>query len=508
MSRLARRFRTLRWRLMLSYFVAALAAMMTLEVLFVLGPGLLDLIAPPRPVVLVQDLQQLAPRLAPDLAQSLPNRTRLAATLASFTRPILVPVVVTDNLQGSAAIVPGQNAALVVVGQDGAVLAELPARSPSAADLARIQASVAARSVIAAALHGGSHTTDLIQNAGAGQTVVAVPIADAQGTVRGALLLGVDFDALARPLYLANLLPLLPSTILFGIIASIFGAIFGLLTARGLTRRLRRLTTAADAWSQGDFTASARDPSADELGQLARDLNRMAEQLQTLLQDRQQLAVAEERNRLARDLHDSVKQQIFALTMLIGSTQLEVQDNAEAQRLLGEAERTARGVQQEMAALIQALRPVAMEHKDLSTALREQCAEWAGRSGIACDARFADGMTLAPAVEQEVFRTVQEALANVAKHSGATRVEVRAEEERGELVVRIRDNGRGFDVARSLGRGLGLRSMRERIEGLGGSFSISSSVGGTRIEMRTPLTSGAQNGQVTAQAGVARDNEN
>jgi NarL family two-component system sensor histidine kinase LiaS len=326
----------------------------------------------------------------------------------------------------------------------------------------------------------------LTRNTSAGLTVAAAPITGADGVTRGALLLGVDLTALARPIYLSSFLGLLPSAVLFGLIASIFGAVFGLLTARGLTRRLSRLTTAADAWSHGDFTVSARDPSPDELGQLARDLNRMAEQLQNLLQDRQQLAVVEERNRLARDLHDSVKQQMFALTMLLGSAQLDVDEHSEARRTLAEAERIAGNAQQELTSLISALRPVALANKGLSAALRELCASWTKRTGITCDLRIPDDLALSAAAEQEIFRAAQEALANVARHSGATRVEVSAERTTERMTLRIRDNGHGFDSGQTDRDGVGLRSMRERLEGLGGTLRISSSVGGTRIEMEAP----------------------
>ncbi|HEU5347258.1 MAG TPA: sensor histidine kinase, partial [Ktedonobacterales bacterium] len=223
----------------------------------------------------------------------------------------------------------------------------------------------------------------------------------------------------------------------------------------------------------------------------------------------QQLAVVEERNRLARELHDSVKQQMFALTMLLGSAQLEVDEQSEARRILNEAERITSSAQQEMAALIQALRPVALANKDVRAALRELCDDWQQRHGIACALDVPDALTMEPAAEQQVFRIVQEALANVARHSGATRVEVRVADEHGTLVVRVRDNGHGFSVARAHGRGVGLSSMRERVEELGGTLHISSATGGTRIEIRIPLRPLAPTpGQVaanTARAAAAHE---
>jgi two-component system, NarL family, sensor histidine kinase LiaS len=503
MDRLLQRFSGLRWRLMLSFFVAAWAAMVTLELLFVAAPAALDLVTPQRPVVLAHDLQRLTPQLAPYLATTSPDRTRLTALLATFKQPILIQEGITDNLRGSASVVPGENAALFVVRQDGAVIAALPAQGSSASGLAHIQDTSEAQTVIAAALHNSSSIADMVQTTSGGQTLAAAPIRDASGSVRGALLLGVDLAALTRPIYLSGLVALIPSTVLFGVIASVFGAVFGLLTARGLTRRLRRLTTAAGAWSQGDFATSAQDPSPDELGQLARDLNRMAEQIQSLLHDRQQLAVVDERNRLARDLHDSVKQQLFALTMLLGSARMDVADQPEARRILDDAERIAGSAQQELTALISALRPVGLANKGLSVALRELCENLAKRSGIVCDAQIPDGLALAPAAEQDVFRTVQEALANIARHSGATHVEMRAERMQETLELRIRDNGHGFDVVQTDTRGVGLRSMRERIEGLDGTLQISSSAGGTLISLRVPISQRTQ--AAPRSAGTAED---
>jgi NarL family two-component system sensor histidine kinase LiaS len=502
MRALRRRFETLRWRLNLACFVAAFTAMMTLVLTFVVAPGIVTMTGPQRPASLAQGLQRLAPQIAPSLRQTSPDRVQIMAALTTGVRPILVTASVATNLHSDTSVIPGKNAALLVVGRDGQMLAALmPAESANSA-LGHLPRLSGTKAVMAAALRDDTHTADLVQNAPGEPTVAAAPIVD-NGVVRGALVIAVDLATLLRPLYLLNLLALAPTITLFCIIASFFGAIVGLLTARGLTRRLLRLTSAADAWSQGDFAVTAHDPSSDELGQLARDLNRMAEQLQNLLRDRQQLAVVEERNRLARELHDSVKQQMFALTMLIGSAQLEVDDQSEAKRILSEAERIVSNAQQEMSALIQALRPVALANKDLAVALRELCHDWEQRNRIACAVTVPETLTMAPEVEQQVFRIAQEALANVAKHSGASRVEVHATDEQGTLALRIRDNGSGFDVARANGRGLGLSSIRERVAELGGALTIASAAGGTRVEARVPLNQPAPPARHTASATSA-----
>jgi two-component system, NarL family, sensor histidine kinase LiaS len=486
MRSLRHRFGTLRWRLILACFVAAFTAMMTLAVTFVVVPSIIAMNGPQRPESLVHGLQKLAPQIAPYLRQTPPDRAQLGAALSAHKTPILIAETLTENLHDAGSVDPGKNATLLVIGRDGRLLATVAPTAQSDSELDHLQQLPESKAVVAAALRNDSRAAELIANASGEPTVAAASIVDADGTVRGALLIGVDLTSLLRPLYLRNLLALVPTAILFCIIASVFGAIFGMLTARGLTRRLRRLTTAADAWSKGDFTAAARDPSQDELGQLARDLNRMAEQLQNLLRDRQQLAVVEERNRLARELHDSVKQQMFALTMLMGSAQLEVDKQSEAKRILSEAERVASNAQREMSALIQALRPVALANKELGMALRELCSDWEKRTGITCAVDVPATLTMAPEAEQQVFRVMQEALANIAKHSGATRVDIHAADEQGTLSLRIRDNGHGFDVALANGRGLGLSSMRERAEEMGGTLHISSAAGGTRIEVRAP----------------------
>jgi signal transduction histidine kinase len=117
---------------------------------------------------------------------------------------------------------------------------------------------------------------------------------------------------------------------------------------------------------------AVHDPSGDELGQLARRLNGMAEQVQNLLAVRQELAVIEERHRLARDLHDSVKQQIFAMAMQVAAARTLMDNNSDAARVrLTEAERLVKQAQQELTALIRELRPAALGDKGLVVALRE-----------------------------------------------------------------------------------------------------------------------------------------
>ena len=278
------------------------------------------------------------------------------------------------------------------------------------------------------------------------------------------------------------------SALLLVAVVSGIGVFTGAVISANLRGRLRRITTAADAWSNGDFSATARDRSGDELGQLARDLNRMAEQIQTLLATRQELAVVEERNRLARDLHDTVKQHVFANALLVRAARKQMERDPDlAQRHLQDAEELAGQTQQELIALIRALRPAAIADKGLVAVLREYVDDWSRRMGIAVELRVQGERTTPLDVEDALLRVAQEALANVARHSGAQDVVVRLVWEGEQVCLTIEDNGKGFDFARAEGRGLGLASTRERAEALGGTLAITSTASGATVEARVPI---------------------
>ncbi|HDD55069.1 MAG: hypothetical protein DRI65_03095 [Chloroflexota bacterium] len=109
------------------------------------------------------------------------------------------------------------------------------------------------------------------------------------------------------------------SALLLLLAAGIVGTVFGAITARGMVKRLQRVSTVTEAWSKGDFSEFIQDPLADEISQLAQQLNHMARQLEELLEKKQDMAVSEERNRMARELHDSAKQEALAASFQLGT---------------------------------------------------------------------------------------------------------------------------------------------------------------------------------------------
>jgi two-component system, NarL family, sensor histidine kinase LiaS len=271
--------------------------------------------------------------------------------------------------------------------------------------------------------------------------------------------------------------------------AAVIGTIFGFVTAWSLTRRLRRLARAARAWSQGDFSVTARDRSKDELGQLSRELNSMAGQLENLLETQGELATLEARNSIARDLHDSVKQQVFATSLQIAAARAMIeQDREAAESHLGRADELVRLAQKELNVLIHQMRPATLEGKGLSAALDDYAAEWSRRSEIPAEVHVRGQREVPLEVEQALFRVAQEALANVARHSGAKSVEVDLVYDPDRLMLRVTDDGRGFDPKKNTGDGFGLQSMSERVATLGGYVDVESAPGkGTRVVCACPL---------------------
>jgi PAS domain S-box-containing protein len=211
-----------------------------------------------------------------------------------------------------------------------------------------------------------------------------------------------------------------------------------------------------------------------------------------LHQQAQELAVVRERERLARELHDSVTQSLYSLTLLAEAGQRLIGggDRKRVGEYLGRLGEIAQQALKEMRLLVYQLRPLALKREGLVGALQERLDAVEKRAGA--DARLlVEGTVALPAsVEDELYRIAQEALNNALKHAAPTlvKVTIRAADKRMSLVVE--DNGRGFDPQSAAGKGgMGLVSIRERTEKLGGSFALVSRPGvGTtvRVDLEVP----------------------
>ncbi|MBQ1093968.1 GAF domain-containing sensor histidine kinase [Streptomyces sp. B93] len=203
-----------------------------------------------------------------------------------------------------------------------------------------------------------------------------------------------------------------------------------------------------------------------------------------------ELTIVEERSRLAHELHDAVSQKLFSLRLTAqAATALVDRDPARAKGELQQVAALAAEAADELRAAVVELRPAALDEDGLVATLRTQI-QVLDRAHTARVTFTARGVRALPASQEEaLLRVAQEALHNALRHSGAEHVDVTLERRGGGAVLRITDDGIGFDpgTVRHAGRHLGLVSMRDRAGGVGGRLTVQSAPGkGTTIEMEAP----------------------
>lgn len=215
--------------------------------------------------------------------------------------------------------------------------------------------------------------------------------------------------------------------------------------------------------------------SRDKTQTLLDELRAAHQKLAAYAAQVQELTTIEERNRLARDLHDSVKQQAFAASAQLGAAQTLLESSpATARGHLIKAEALLDEIRRELGLMIYELRPPALQNKGFVNALREWGEGWSQQAGIPLEIRVENQRSLNPETEQALFRIIQEALSNIARHSQAGGVKIDLLFGPDRLLLVICDDGLGFDPLAPT-PGVGLRSMRERTEHLpGGTFEITS----------------------------------
>jgi signal transduction histidine kinase len=208
-------------------------------------------------------------------------------------------------------------------------------------------------------------------------------------------------------------------------------------------------------------------------------------------------AAQQERNRLARDLHDSIKQQIFSINVSAAAAQERwANDGVGARQALEDVRNSAREAMTEMEAMLQQLRPAPLENIGLVEALRKQAEALQYRTGACVTTEFSDlpdNDTLLPGTQEAIFRIAQEALSNVARHARAKNVRLRLYQrhdgENPTLWLKIEDDGGGFDTTRP-GAGMGLANINVRAAEIGGRLHIESAPGeGTNLVVSIPITS-------------------
>jgi len=203
-------------------------------------------------------------------------------------------------------------------------------------------------------------------------------------------------------------------------------------------------------------------------------------------------AAETERLRIARELHDETGQVLTAIKLELAELERLVAGSPTGTAAARRASDLTGRALESIRATARGLRPAVLDDLGFVPALRTLAEEFAGRTGVAVDLRAAPlDRKPGPEVQVALYRVLQEALTNVARHAAAARVEIVVGVESGEVVLVVRDDGRGFDPDRATAPGdarYGLAGMKERVVGAGGRFTMSSAPGrGSRLEARLPL---------------------
>jgi signal transduction histidine kinase len=237
-------------------------------------------------------------------------------------------------------------------------------------------------------------------------------------------------------------------------------------------------------------------------GQLASALRWRAEQAQQreheirlLYEKAQELAALQERQRLARELHDSVSQALYGISLGAQTARESLEsDSEQAAASIDYVLSLSQAGLAEMRALLFELRPESLETEGLVAALNKQVAALRARHQLTVDAQFEAEPDISLEQKEALYRIAQEALHNIVKHARAATVVLQLVQQADTLLLSVRDDGYGFDPAALYPGHLGLHSMRERAAKIDASVTIESAPGrGTCIEVRVPLhTEGAQ----------------
>ncbi|WP_175072885.1 sensor histidine kinase [Terribacillus sp. AE2B 122] len=319
------------------------------------------------------------------------------------------------------------------------------------------------------------------------------------------LLLGIllSIYVLLEPMWL-SVQAIFTFFLLYLLLHFITSVVIGFQDSKEIKDRMDYISLFITMVANGNYQAKIVDNSNDEIARIGKDLNELTDKMHTQVKSLQRLAdekaelaegahraaAIEERQRLARDLHDAVSQQLFALTMMSKAGMKLFDKNSEAAKdKFTEVSQIAQQAQTEMRALLLHLRPVHLSGDSLSSGVRKLVDELKQRTQLIFHIQIEETMELSKSVEEHLFRIIQEALSNTLRHAEASEVTVELLTRGMDVAVTIQDNGKGFDTTAMQQRktSFGLKSMQERCEELGGTFMLRASVGvGTQIGLRIP----------------------
>jgi len=320
----------------------------------------------------------------------------------------------------------------------------------------------------------------------------------------------IIFDLTLRVILLVEWLNI-PVMLWIGIFAIILGAFVGYFIARKMKVRLEELGDAVYKFGRGRYGHRLQidvNHRQDEIGLIGLHLNEMAEQIERQVASLQRLSaekaellersnrtvVLEERQRIARDLHDAVSQQLFAIAMMTAAI-LESDELGEGKlrKRIAAVENLAETAQSEMRALLMQLRPPTLAGKSLNEAIEQfllECVE--KQQQIKLRWELADHLPeLSKGIEDHLFRMLQEGMSNVLRHSQATSASVKLRVVDGRMLhLRVTDNGIGFETGDVKDTSYGLKTLQERANEIGGVVDFVSAPGkGTQVDVKVPIVS-------------------
>ncbi|WP_347552516.1 sensor histidine kinase [Pseudalkalibacillus hwajinpoensis] len=297
----------------------------------------------------------------------------------------------------------------------------------------------------------------------------------------------------------------LPFGFIVPIVTIMIGMLVGFLSGIYSRKELQFVADTLEELDKGRPIHNKSGPSLEgiflQVGKLQHRINEQVRLAQKLANEkaedhekRVQQVVSEERNRLARELHDSVSQQLFAASMLMSAITetRESQDDRETKHLKM-VEETIHQSQLEMRALLLHLRPAALKGKSLEEGIKELLNELSQKVPIEVKWKL-ESIELDKGVEDHLFRILQESVSNTLRHAKATTLDVLLIHREERIILRIVDNGVGFKMDEHKTASYGLQNMHERALEIGGALKlVSLPQKGTRLEVSVPLVGGERN---------------
>ncbi len=331
---------------------------------------------------------------------------------------------------------------------------------------------------------------------------------------------GLQFALLFMPANPLGLSAILWLTGLVFTAALVSGIYAGYISSQPLKDRLEKLSTFIAVLSRGNLSRRIDQEGNDEIGRMSNDLNDLAERIDSQVKSLQRLAdektdlaeeahkaaAIEERQRLARDLHDAVSQQLFALSMMSSAAiRLFDRDERKAKEQLQQISDMAAQAQVEMRALMLHLRPVHLSGDTLWDGIEKLIGELRAKCTIDFQVSLGKSPDLSRGVEDHLFRIIQEFLSNVLRHAEASMVKLEGSLQKNHLYIYIRDDGKGFDLQDERKTSYGLKTMQERAEEIGAAIGLKSQKGeGTYLTIRVPVKEEKENGGVRSHSGRRR----